>query len=83
MTRDVTNLIVNKLARCCEENNHPQLVEASMRLQDLHLASLDLMEVVYELEQELDISLEATELHALVQVSDLVAAVNRARMTAA
>ena len=83
MTTEVTNRIINKLAAYCEQHHIVVVVTERTPIADLQLDSLALMEVLYELEEEFEVTLETSSLASLHHVSDLVAAIHRSRKTAA
>lgn len=80
---DVTNLVISKLVAYCEQNQQVLVVDTDTTLAQLNLDSLALIEVVYELEEALDITLDQSDLQSLRSVSDLVAAIHRLRQRAA
>ena len=79
---DVTERVISKLVSWCEQNQQATVVDSSTELEQLELDSLALIEVVYELEEELDITLEPSALQSLRCVGDLVMAINRERKSA-
>lgn len=80
---NVSNLVISKLADYCEQNQRVIGVSTDTTLAQLDLDSLALMEIVYDLEEELGITLEPAALQSIGRVSDLVAAINRLRKSAA
>ena len=77
MTMDIQSLVLTKLADHMPEPCCRSSVDPATRLLDLRLDSLAVLEVVYELEEQLDITVELSELHELLTVSDLVAAIDK------
>ena len=77
MNRDIQSLVLTKLAAYMPEPCCRSSVDPAATLSDLLLDSLAVLELVYELEEQLDITVELSELHQLLTVSDLVAAIDK------
>lgn len=83
MTADTKAVVISKLTSYCDQNNVVPVVDGCTQLSELELDSLALMEVVYELEEELGLVLDPADLSGLDTVAELIAVVNRARKNAA
>jgi acyl carrier protein len=77
MTMDIQSLVITKLVDHLPEPCCRSRVDPAASLLDLRFDSLTVLEVVYELEEQLDITVELSELHQLLTVSDLVAAIDK------
>lgn len=77
---EITNLVINKIAAQCEQYMHSSVVvDTGTSFDQVQFDSLSMLEILYELEEELDITLDPSTLPVMTRVGDLVAAVNRAR----
>jgi len=83
VTTDVASKVIDILSNYCEEMNLGIVVDTSTPLQQMELDSLALMELMFEIEEELGIALGLDELNDRTTVGDLVAIVNRARRNGA
>ena len=80
---DITTFIVNRIAARCEQYmQRSVVVDTDTSFDQLQLDSLAMLEILYELEEELAITLDPTTLPVMTRVGDLAAAVNRARQSA-
>ena len=79
----VATLIINTVAAHCEQHlQKGVVVDTDTSFAQLQFDSLAMLEILYELEEELDITLDPSTLPAMTCVGDLLAAVNRARKSA-
>lgn len=79
----VATLIINTVAAHCEQHlQKGVVVDTDTSFTQLQFDSLAMLEILYELEEELDITLDPSTLPAMTCVGDLLAAVNRARKSA-
>lgn len=83
MTTDVASKVIDILSNYCEDMDLEVVVDTSTPLQQLELDSLALMELMFEIEEELGITLGLGEFNDRTTVGDLVAAINRARRNGA
>mgnify|MGYP002630228493 CR=1 FL=1 len=83
MTMDVASKVIDILSNYCEDMDLGVVVDTSTPLQQLELDSLALMELMFELEEALGITLGLDELNGNTTVGDLVTAINRARRNGA
>jgi len=80
---DIATFIVNRIAARCEQYmQRSAVVDTDTSFDQLQLDSLAMLEILYELEEELAITLDPTTLPVMTRVGDLAAAVNRARQSA-
>jgi acyl carrier protein len=82
MTQDVRKVIIESLLKHCEDEGKSLIIDDSTPMTELDLDSLALIELLYELEDEFEVTLDANELPALNHVSDLVSAIQRSRLGA-
>ncbi len=76
----VATLIINTVAARCEQHlQKGVVVDTDTSFAQLQFDSLAMLEILYELEEELDITLDPSTLSGMTSVGDLLAAVNRAR----
>lgn len=79
MTTDVRTIVISRLTRQCEDNGRPQVIDDGTSMEELELDSLALIELLYDLEDELSITLDPALLPGVASVGDLLVAVNGAR----
>lgn len=73
MTVDVKRTVVKTLNDYSEVQYAADSLNSSLTLEQLNLDSLDLLEVIYALEEEFGLELEASELKHLDTVAELIA----------
>lgn len=74
---NLSHLVISKLASYCEKHQQVVVVNIDTTLAQLDLDSLALMEIVYELEEDVGITLEPAALQSMGNVGDLVAAIRQ------
>ncbi len=73
MTVDVKRTVVKILNNYSDVQYAADSLDSSLTLEQLNLDSLDLLEVIYALEEEFGLELEASELKHLDTVAELIA----------
>jgi len=73
MTVDVKRTVVKILNNYSGVQYAADSLDSSLTLEQLNLDSLDLLEVIYALEEEFGLELEASELKHLDTVAELIA----------
>jgi len=73
MTVDVKRTVVKILNNYSDVKYAADSLDSSLTLEQLNLDSLDLLEVIYALEEEFGLELEASELKHLDTVAELIA----------
>ena len=73
MTVDVKRTVVKTLNDYSDVQYAADSLDSSLTLEQLNLDSLDLLEVIYALEEEFGLELEASELKHLDTVAELIA----------
>lgn len=79
MSQDVRTVIIESLLKHCEDGGKSLVIDDSTPMAELDLDSLALIELLYELEDEFEMTLDAHDLPTLNRVSDLVSAIQRSR----
>ena len=76
MTMDVQAMVLEKLALHSSLKLDYTHMELSTKLDDLQLDSLAVLELVYELEEHFDTSIDVSDLHSHLTITDLIDIVN-------
>ncbi len=71
---DIQSLVIDKLKTHLADSSGYQNLDDSTALVDIELDSLAILELIYELEDSLDIKVDAAELHRLETIADIVSA---------
>ena len=72
MTTDVKSTVLKVLNQYSEVPFTEATLDPSLTIEQLKLDSLDILELIYELEEEFGIELDASELKQLTTLADLI-----------
>lgn len=77
MTTDVDAEIISLLRRRVTKHENTAAIDSATVLQALELDSLELIEIIYELEQLFSINIDLSEIGKLNTVADLINVVSK------
>ena len=74
MTIDVTDTLINTLNQYSNHTFTHASLDRTLTIKELNLDSLDFLEILYEMEEELDCTIDSESLKKIETVADLAAA---------
>lgn len=79
MTGEVEQRVLTGIRQRCDDDQAGRGISADTRLRDLHLDSLTVLELIYELEEHYKIIVDDQQLLSLETVADIVLLVSQAQ----